>query len=101
MARVVASTRCSVIPCRESYTIERRCGPEEVLGWRLSEHFGADVREDGYLHMTHLPTGWRVSSHRSLEACVARAERLERRCGEALTSTDPKTIAWAINPARA
>ena len=85
----------------ETYTIQRLAGPDEVAGWRISEHFGADARDDGYWHVTHLPTGYRLGSHRSLEACVARAERLERRCGDALESQDPAAGAWAISPARA
>lgn len=85
----------------ETYTIQCLAGPGEVAGWRISEHFGADWRGGASWHVTHLPTGARLGSHRSLEACVARAERLERRCGNALDSRDPAAVAWAISPARA
>lgn len=83
------------------FEVERIYGPATVSGWRLSEHFGAHASDDGYWTLTHLPTRRRVSRHRSLEACLASAERLEQRCGEALASTDIVAVAWAISPAAA
>jgi len=86
---------------RASFEFATPFGPQTAHGWRVTEHFAADVRDDVYWSLTHLPTGRRVCRHRSLEACLRSAEKIEKRCGEKLASTNHVVVAWAISPTRA
>ena len=52
--------------CKEKYKLRMDCGPYEVEG-SVCGDWGIDKRENQYYILTHIPTGCRVESARTMK----------------------------------